>query len=108
MRLAIETQRCEIDPWLDEYVGTTVAFATWWADRSVERVDVRIERSSGAAGEPFLCRLRATTAGFGIVSAEAGARDCCEAIQEAADRLEVALSGAMTVLVAAATRRLAA
>lgn len=92
MKLVLEARDLEIDAWIRDYVRTTVGFAIWHHALDFEAVHVRLDCARDEQGDAYLrCGLRAQLASGEAVSSGATATDLCNAVQEAADLLEVAL-----------------
>ena len=91
MKLEWETHGVAVNPWLEEFARTTVAFAVWHYARRVETVEIRFDRTVDLdRNESVRCTLTARTPD-GPVSSGATGSDASEATREAADLLEVAL-----------------
>ena len=79
------------DPWIAQFVRTTVCFAIAYYEPVVERVEVSFERVEEADGSHHRCALAAETRDRGPIGSGATGTDLCEAVTEAANLLEVAL-----------------
>ena len=90
MELISRSGDLKVDAWLEEFIRTTVQFAVWRAPKRVDSVCVSLRRRPGGA---IACELTATQADGTDVSASGVDRQAFEAIQIAADRLEVSLFG---------------
>jgi ribosome-associated translation inhibitor RaiA len=90
MKVEIVASRLFVDAFLREFIRTTVQFATWSAVRLVESVEVTLRR---LADGRIRCDLVATVDGVPRLCVTAAADDDVDAIQRAADKLEVELFG---------------
>ena len=90
MQLFLNTNDCPTDAWVEEFLRTTVVFAVWNHREPIRRIRVDLSRPGGKADGTVHCRIEAATERR-VVAAESLDRDLSEAIQTAADRLEVAL-----------------
>ena len=109
MDFVFEADDMEIDPWIEDYARTTLLFAIWHHDAKVERVHVSLDRVFEEDGEPYVrCAVVVVTMGSPLVSAGCAGRDLCEAVQGAADRLEVAIYEWLAGTAEAPLHRLAA
>ena len=92
MKFVLEAEGLEIDAWLRDYVRTTVIFAIWHHTQSFAAVHVQLDCARDEKDDPYVhCGLRAELSNGGAVSSGAMGPDLCSAVQEASDRLEVAL-----------------
>ncbi|MCG8589204.1 MAG: hypothetical protein MJE66_07925 [Proteobacteria bacterium] len=110
MKLVLKAGDLEIDAWLEDYLRTTVVFATWWVRRpAVEAVEILLDRVGGGAGSPYVrCALRAERPGRAAVASGATGANVCEAVREASNLLEAALSRPLPPVVRATPVRSAA
>lgn len=90
MQLTIHGDDYASDAWLGDFVRTTVVFATWHYEVP-EAVHVRLAEGPGRHGPYVCCAIEVERPGLGPVASAATGRDPCEAVQRAADRLEVVL-----------------
>ncbi|MDJ0788636.1 MAG: hypothetical protein QNK05_17650 [Myxococcota bacterium] len=82
----------EIGPFLEEFIRTTVTFSVWHQEPRVDSVDIHLELVSEPERTPhFRCMLRAGFLGRRPIASGATGSDLYEAVQEAANLLEVAL-----------------
>ncbi len=88
MEASIRSGELYVSEWMQSFVDTTVRFAVWHARPEVEHVSVGLSRrGDGRVG----CRLDAWRADGTTISVAAVDAEPFAAIQDAADRLEVAL-----------------
>lgn len=90
MDLTIQSSQLHVDPWLEEFIRHTVLFATWHHEQPIARVLVCLRREGT---DLVRCELLAFKATGDVVGVAASNPQTFEAIQIAADRLEVALFG---------------
>ncbi len=91
MRCEIHGSGIDIDLWLREFVMRTSAYAIRHQALSEGRVHVRLSHDGSADGGVIRCEMRMDTRSGEIVACAAEAYEVFEAVQGAADRLEVAL-----------------
>ena len=97
MRLSIESEGVAVDAELRDFVRATVVFAVWHHEGGCRAVRVRLERAGADPGEARArCQLEADTGLAGRVTAAATGPTAWEAVQKAADLLEVAIFRART------------
>ena len=108
MQLELEAHGLAIDPGIRDFVHSTLVFATWH-DAHDGRIFVRLARLAATSREScFQCVVRAEIRGRSEVLVTARGQHLCEAVQEAADRLEVALCETHSESAPCAADRLAA
>ena len=98
LEIDLRTDRVDEDAYLRNFVVTTVRFATHYYASEVRRITVQIDDAGDAA---LRCVLKAET-DAGIARSSAIADDVCEAVQEAANLVEVELFQALSGASAAA------
>jgi len=86
-----------VDAWLRDFVRTTAGFAVWNAPHSVTIVEVTLQRDADGR---LRCELLDIAEGGACFPADGSSREIFEAIQIAADRLEVELADLSTVATA--------
>lgn len=109
MELRVEAEGVGWDPWVEDFLRTTVMFAVWHHGGRIAAVDVRLDGAVDWRGETFLrCGLRAETAEGESIEAGATGANLYEAIREAVHLLEVSLYAPRSPRQSAPPNRLAA
>jgi len=88
MELRITSGDLYVSAWMDSFIQTTIQFGIWRATPNVEQVSVRFVRT--ARGE-IGCHLEAWRGDGSTVRESGWSPQAFEAIQAAADKLEMAL-----------------
>ncbi len=88
MESTISSGEFYVSHWMESFIDTTIRFAIWRAEPSVEHVAVGLSRRPDGR---VSCRLDAWRSDGSTLSATGIDREAFAAIQGAADRLEVAL-----------------
>ena len=92
MKLIWDAGGIQSDDWLREYLVTTVTFAIWQPGLQIDCLRARLDHVEHEKGASYVrCALRVEIPGQGHLSSGATGADVYEAIQAAADLLEVAL-----------------
>ena len=86
--LDVVSRRVEGDVWLRSFAARTAVFATRYYAASLASLAIRIEDAADGA---IRCRVSAGTHA-GPLATSAVASEVCAAVEEAVNRLEVALS----------------
>ncbi len=97
MRIHLKACGVAADPFLEDFLRTTVTFATWHQEERVSDVHARLD----AVGDPggtgngayVCCGLRAVMEDGEVLASGATGADASEAIRDAAELLELALHG---------------
>jgi len=87
MKIELEVSELDVDAWLRDYIHTAVVFATWHHELRIDCVRVSLHRSV----DHVACSLRLDLPDGRAVAAHAAAPSGFEALQDACDRLEIAL-----------------
>ena len=92
MKIVLQNEGVAEDAWLREFIRSTVAAAAWWSRPRIHAVITRLRQTHTDRGEPVVeCRLHVGSGRDAIVAVGTHAK-AFEAIQDAANALEVALS----------------